>query len=123
MTLEISHNYMFYSSVHEIWENLIERYSMKKDFAACYDIESKIFNSRKGTLLVTDMVLRIGYGSRLKMCKVDFIAHTRIVERRRIFKFLYGLNSEYDLIRVQILGKEKLPSLFEVFFIVRSEET
>ncbi|RDY07225.1 hypothetical protein CR513_08699, partial [Mucuna pruriens] len=35
-------NYMFYSSIHELWENLIETYSMKKDFAACYDIESKI---------------------------------------------------------------------------------
>ncbi|RDX62910.1 hypothetical protein CR513_58713, partial [Mucuna pruriens] len=40
----------------------------------------------------------------------------------RIFKFLYGLNSEYDHIRVQILGKEKLPYLFEVFFIMGSEE-
>ncbi|RDX73726.1 hypothetical protein CR513_46620, partial [Mucuna pruriens] len=53
MTLEISGNYMFYSSVREIWKNLIEKYSMKKDSAACYDIESKIFNSRQGTLFVT----------------------------------------------------------------------
>ncbi|RDX62664.1 hypothetical protein CR513_58983, partial [Mucuna pruriens] len=27
-------------------ENLIETYSIKKDSTACYDIESKIFNSR-----------------------------------------------------------------------------
>ncbi|RDX93347.1 hypothetical protein CR513_24406, partial [Mucuna pruriens] len=50
----------------------------------------------------------------LKMCKVDSIAYIRFVERERIFKFLHGLNSEYDPIRVQILGKEKLPSLSEV---------
>ncbi|RDX82959.1 hypothetical protein CR513_36204, partial [Mucuna pruriens] len=86
---------------------------MKKDYTTCYDIESKIFNSRQGTVLYQG----------LKMCKTDFIAYTGLVERWRIFKFPHGLNSEYDPILVQILGKEKLPSLFEVFFIVRSEET
>ncbi|RDX64344.1 hypothetical protein CR513_57107, partial [Mucuna pruriens] len=39
----------------------------------------------------------------------------KLIERERIFKFLHGLNFEYDPIRVQILGKEKLPSLFEEF--------
>ncbi|RDX67909.1 hypothetical protein CR513_53160, partial [Mucuna pruriens] len=57
------------------------------------------------------------------MYKANSIAYTGLVERGRIFKFLHGLNFEYDSIRVQILGKEKLPSLFKVFFIVRSEET
>ncbi|RDX63581.1 hypothetical protein CR513_57975, partial [Mucuna pruriens] len=99
MTLEISQNYMFHSSICEIWENLIETYSMKKDSTACYDIESKIFNSRQGTLLVTEY-----YGTLIELW----------IE---IFKFLHGLNSEYDPIRFQILGKEKLPSLSD------SEET
>ncbi|RDX98014.1 hypothetical protein CR513_19130, partial [Mucuna pruriens] len=45
------------------------------------------------------------------MHKVDSIAYTRLVERGRTINFLHDLNSEYDLIRVQILGKEKLPSL------------
>ncbi|RDX93874.1 hypothetical protein CR513_23810, partial [Mucuna pruriens] len=57
------------------------------------------------------------------MCKADSIAYTRLIERGRIFKFLHGLNFEYDPIRVQILGKEKLSSLSEVFSIVWSEET
>ncbi|RDX80702.1 hypothetical protein CR513_38720, partial [Mucuna pruriens] len=35
----------------------------------------------------------------LKMCKIDSIAYTGLVERRRIFKFLHGLNSEYNPIR------------------------
>ena len=43
---------------------------------------------------------------------------TQFIERMRIFKFLFGLNFEFDLIRVQILGKEKLPSLLEVFYTV-----
>ncbi|RDX72237.1 hypothetical protein CR513_48303, partial [Mucuna pruriens] len=44
---------MFYSFVREMWENLIETYSMKNDFTACYDIERKIFNSRQGILSIT----------------------------------------------------------------------
>ncbi|RDY12349.1 hypothetical protein CR513_02883, partial [Mucuna pruriens] len=40
MTLEISWNYMLYSSIREIWENLIETYSIKKDSPTCYDIEN-----------------------------------------------------------------------------------
>ncbi|XP_014524394.1 formin-like protein 20 [Vigna radiata var. radiata] len=35
----------------------------------------------------------------------------------------WGLNHEYDPIRVQIFGIEKLPPLSEVFFMVRGEET
>ncbi|RDX82958.1 hypothetical protein CR513_36203, partial [Mucuna pruriens] len=42
------------------------------------------------------------------MCKADSIPYTRLVERGRIFKFLHGLNFEYDPIRVQVLRKEKL---------------
>ncbi|RDX95957.1 hypothetical protein CR513_21447, partial [Mucuna pruriens] len=74
---------------------------------ACYDIESQIFNSRQGILSVIEYYCTLN-GLWIK---------------GRIFKFLHGLNSKYDPIQVQILGKEKLPSLFEVFFIVRNEET
>ncbi|RDX99825.1 hypothetical protein CR513_17066, partial [Mucuna pruriens] len=90
------------------------------------DDPNKIFNSRQGTLSVTEyygtlngLWIELNQFQGLKMCKGDSIAYTGHVERGRIFKFLHGLNSEYDLIRVQILGKEKLPSLSEVFFIVR----
>lgn len=33
-----------------------------------------------------------------------------------------GLNSEFDQVRIQILGKPQVPSLNEVVAIVRSEE-
>ncbi|RDX67460.1 hypothetical protein CR513_53664, partial [Mucuna pruriens] len=105
MTLEIIQNFIFYSS-----ENLIETYSMKKDSTACYDIESKIFNSRQGTLSVieyygtlNELWIELDQYQRLKMCKADSIAYTRLTERGRIFKFLHG--------------KEKFSSLSE------SEET
>ncbi|RDY05674.1 Copia protein, partial [Mucuna pruriens] len=103
---------------------------MKKDSAACYDIESKIFNSRQGTLSITEyyktlneLWIELDQYQGLNICKVDSIAYTGFIKRGRIFKFLHDLNSESDPIQVQILGKKKLPSLSEVFFIIRSEET
>ncbi|RDX58667.1 hypothetical protein CR513_61999, partial [Mucuna pruriens] len=108
-TLEISQNYMFYSSVHS---------------TTCYDIESKIFNSRQGTFIIikyygtlNGLCIELDQYQGLKTCKADSIAYTALIERGRIFKFLHALNSKYNPIRVHILGKEKLPSLFE------SEET
>ncbi|RDY13935.1 hypothetical protein CR513_01057, partial [Mucuna pruriens] len=98
--------------------SLSKTYSTKKDSIACYDIESKIFNFRQGTFLVIEyyetlngLWIELDQYQGLKMCKIDSIAYTRLVEKGRIFKFLHGLNSKYNPIRVQILGKEKLPSL------------
>ncbi|RDX76518.1 hypothetical protein CR513_43482, partial [Mucuna pruriens] len=53
------------------------------------------------------------------MCKTNFIAYTELIKRGESLKFLHGLNFKYDPIWVQILSKEKLPSLCEVLFAMR----
>ena len=59
----------------------------------------------------------------LKMkCSEDTALQRRFVEKERIYDFLAGLNLEFDPVRVQILGKDKLPSLNEVISIIRAEE-
>ncbi|RDX78270.1 hypothetical protein CR513_41475, partial [Mucuna pruriens] len=70
--------------------NSIETYSMKKDFATCYDIESKIFNCREGTLSVTEyyetlneLWIELDQYQELKMCKADSIAYNEFLERVR----------------------------------------
>jgi hypothetical protein len=40
-----------------------------------------------------------------------------------VYDFLVGLNSEFDQVRIQILGKQEVPSFNEVIAIVRSEES
>ncbi|RDX90759.1 hypothetical protein CR513_27358, partial [Mucuna pruriens] len=80
MTLEISRNYMFYSSVCEIWENLIETYSIKKNFIY-YETLNELW-------------IELDQYQGLKMCKTNSITYTEFVTRREIFKFLHGLNSE-----------------------------
>ncbi|XP_052195607.1 uncharacterized protein LOC127803432 [Diospyros lotus] len=56
------------------------------------------------------------------ICSDDAATLSRIIERDRIVEFLAGLNAEFDQVRIQIFGREKLPSLNEVFAMVRSEE-
>ena len=55
-------------------------------------------------------------------CSIDAAMHQEFIERERVYDFLAGLNVELDQVRVQILGKEPLPSLNEAFAIVRGEE-
>ena len=42
-----------------------------------------------------------------------------MVESSRIFKFLAGLNVEFDEVRGRIIGRQPLPSIGEVFSEVR----
>ncbi|RDX70561.1 hypothetical protein CR513_50190, partial [Mucuna pruriens] len=67
--------------------------------------------------LLLSMILKAGFSTINKDPKVDSVVYTSLIEMRRIFKFLHDLNLKY------ILGKEKLPSLSEVFSNVRGEET
>ena len=46
----------------------------------------------------------------------------RFMEKERIYTFLVKLNIEFDPIRVQVLGKEEIPSLNETIAIIRGEE-
>ncbi|KAG6480118.1 hypothetical protein ZIOFF_063596 [Zingiber officinale] len=49
--------------------------------------------------------------------------HKKTVEDSHIFKFLAGLNVEFDEVRGRIIGRRPLPSLGEVFSEVRREES
>jgi hypothetical protein len=55
-------------------------------------------------------------------CSDDVVILKNYVERERIFEFLARLKIEFNQIRVQILGKESLPSLNKVFSVIRAKE-
>ncbi|GJS76170.1 hypothetical protein Tco_0726051 [Tanacetum coccineum] len=56
-------------------------------------------------------------------CIEDSKHFKNLVEKNRIYKFLAGLDVEYDEVRGRILGKQPLPPIGEVFSEVRSEES
>jgi hypothetical protein len=49
--------------------------------------------------------------------------HKKIVEDNRIFKFLAGLNIEFDEVRGRVIGRQPLPSIGDIFSEVRREES
>ncbi|XP_061371297.1 uncharacterized protein LOC133313900 [Gastrolobium bilobum] len=130
MTPEVGRHCMFLSSAMEIWETVRSTYSLKQDMAARYELRNKIFTTKQDSLSVTEyygtlkeLWTELDQFQSLKMkCTADATALAKEVENERIFYFLAGLNSEYDPIRVQILGKETFPSLSAVFNTVRGEE-
>ncbi len=44
-------------------------------------------------------------------CPADAVKFQKLIEKESIYDFLVGLNVEYDQIRVQVLGKNPLPTL------------
>lgn len=45
------------------------------------------------------------------------------VECDMTYLYLVGLNSEHDQVRIQILGRQKLPPLNEVILLTSGEES
>lgn len=56
-------------------------------------------------------------------CSEDTSILKEYIEQDRVYDFLVGLNSKFDQVRVQILGKEKVPEFNEVVAIIWSEES
>lgn len=49
--------------------------------------------------------------------------YKHLVETKRVFKFLSGLNKDLDEVRGRVLSLKPLPSIREVFSTVRHEES
>jgi hypothetical protein len=56
-------------------------------------------------------------------CPEDTVLYRRIVEQKRTFKFLIGLNKNLDEVKGRIMGTKPLPNLREAFSEVRREES
>ena len=56
-------------------------------------------------------------------CTKDGTLHREIIEQKRVFKFLLGLNQNLDEVRGRVLGTKPLPKIREVFSEVRREES
>ncbi|KAK8574583.1 hypothetical protein V6N12_062273 [Hibiscus sabdariffa] len=130
MLSEISDTVMFFVTSHEIWEAIKQTYSKVKDAVQIYEIKTKVSSTKQGSKTVTKYSIllknlwqEMDHYQNLQMnCREDTQTLIRFIEKERIDDFLAGLNLEYDAVRVQILGKEELPSLNEAIAIIRSEE-
>ncbi|TXG53873.1 hypothetical protein EZV62_019129 [Acer yangbiense] len=129
MQPEIGGTYMFLTTAKDIWEAVKQSYSKVQDAAQIYELKTKISSTKQGSLsvieyynLLKSLWLELDHYQNLKMkCGDDIATLREYVECERIFEFLAGLNAEFDQVRVQVLGKEPLPSLNEVFSIIRAK--
>ncbi|XP_021905105.1 uncharacterized protein LOC110820040 [Carica papaya] len=131
MTLEIGENFLLYKTAHEIWKAAQELYSSKQNTSAIFEIESTLHNLRQGELSVTQYYSILSrnwqqmdaFKERHWNCPEDAKNFKVFVEKKRVFKFLLGLNKNLDAIRICDLSTKPLPSLREVFSEVRREES
>ncbi|KAK3009342.1 hypothetical protein RJ639_013424 [Escallonia herrerae] len=131
MLPEISDTFMFLPTCKEIWQAAQQTYSKVKDAARVFEIKSKISDTKQGDRSVTE------YANLLKnlwqemdhyrciemKCSDDAAVLKNFIEKDRTYDFLAGLNIEFDQMRIQILGKEELPSLNETISIINTEES
>ncbi|XP_022632117.1 uncharacterized protein LOC111240756 [Vigna radiata var. radiata] len=128
---EISDTCMFLTFAKAIWIAIEQTYSKAKDAAQIYEVKVKIMAAKQGTKTVTEYAnqlkslwMKLDHYRVIKAkCSEDSTILRAYIEQDRVYDFLVGLNPEYDQVRIQILGKEKVPRLNEVVAIIRSEES
>ncbi|XP_060973285.1 uncharacterized protein LOC133038863 [Cannabis sativa] len=131
MEEEINSNYMCYPTAKELWDNIIEMYSDLENQSQIFGLNIKLGEIKQGEDSVTK------YFNSLKRIWQDLDLfdtyewksaedgkhHKKTIEKTQIYKFLAGLNVEFDEVRGRIIGRQPLPPIGEVFAEVRREES
>ncbi|KAH9697911.1 retrovirus-related pol polyprotein from transposon RE1 [Citrus sinensis] len=131
MDEDIGANYMCYSTAKELWDNVSQMYSDYGNQSQIYELQLALGDIRQGDYSITK------YFNTLKRLwqdldlfndyewenMEDFKHHKQTVNNERIFKFLSGLNVEFDEVKGRIIGRKPLPTLEDVFSKVRREES
>ncbi|XP_048227600.1 uncharacterized protein LOC125369430 [Ricinus communis] len=130
MLPEISDTCMFLPTAKDIWTTIGQTYSKAGHAALIYEIKTKISAIKQGNLSVSQYANLLQnlwqemdqYWCVQMLCSEDAATLKCFIEKDRVYDFLAGLNVEFDQVRVQILGKERFPSLNETISLIRAEE-
>ncbi|KAI5433432.1 hypothetical protein KIW84_020632 [Lathyrus oleraceus] len=125
----IVHRYCL-RTTKEIWKALKKTYAKTKDAAQIYYVKVKTLGTKQGNKIITKYVNHLKalwveldhYRVIKTKCTTDATKLREYIEQDRVYDFLVGLNSYFDHVRVQILGKEKILNINDVVSIVRNEE-
>ena len=131
MEEDINSNYIYYPTTQELWENVNQMYYDIGNQSHIFELTLKLDEIQQGEDNVTkyfNSLKRIWQNLdhfntyEWKSAK-DGRHHKKTMEDNRIFKFLVGLNVEFDEVRGRIIGRQSLPSISEFFSEVRREES
>ncbi|GMP80639.1 hypothetical protein CsSME_00035660 [Camellia sinensis var. sinensis] len=121
MTTDIGENFLSCDTAKEIWDMAKETFSDKENTSEIIQLESSLHNLRQDNLTVTEYFNTLTrlwrqldtFEVHNWQCVADGLLYKKIVEGKRVFKFLLGLNTNLDEIRGRIMGVKPLPSLRE----------
>lgn len=121
MTPEINDISMFLPTEKAIWEALHQTYSKMNDAALIYEIKAKTTAAKQENKSMTEYEnflqnqwQELDYYRTIDIkCSECAVVVKKFIERDRVYDFLAGLNSEFNLVRIQILRKSEVPSFNE----------
>lgn len=130
MKPEVSGNYLFLDTTHQIWSSLSETFSEVGHVAKVYDLRQQIAKFKQRDLPLSIYYFSLGkmweelehYTTYCPSCVKDSTAHKKHVEEIQALEFLVGLNSEYEQVWVNLFGNDPLPPLHEVQTHVHRKE-
>nr|CAD1831090.1 unnamed protein product [Ananas comosus var. bracteatus] len=131
MMPDIGENFLSFETAKEIWDAAKETFSDAENTSEVVEIEGILHDLRQGDLTVTQYFNILTrnwrqldtYEVHKWSCTTDASLYKQIVEKKRVYKFLLGLNKNLDEVRGRLMGVKPSPSLREVFSEVRREES
>ncbi|XP_078446541.1 uncharacterized protein LOC144715483 [Wolffia australiana] len=118
-------NFLLLKTAKDIWDHAQKGSSKGRDWRI-YRLVTRAANLTQGERNVTSYVNELQSIWR----EIDHYRPVRnpnseewaYVLKDRLYKFLMGLNGEYEAVRSQILNREKVPDLEEAIRLIREEE-
>lgn len=131
MDEEIGANYLCYDTAKELWEGVSQMYFDLENQSQIYELTLKLGEIRQGEdslIKYFNCLKRIWQDLDLfNECEwispADSKHYKKMVDVSRVFKFLVGLNVDFDEVHGRILGRNPIPPICEVFSEARREES
>ncbi|XP_028061865.1 uncharacterized protein LOC114265298 [Camellia sinensis] len=112
MVQDIGEGYLSMETAQDVWDDVAATYSCKGNFSQAFELRHSIESSVQGEQ--TDYK---------PVCTADSVGYKKFIAQERVFKFLAGLNVEYDPVRSRVLSMDTLSSLQEAFAYVQNEKS
>ncbi|GAV77654.1 UBN2_3 domain-containing protein [Cephalotus follicularis] len=125
----VSPQYMMLDSAKDVWDAIAEQFSQGNNYAQAYELSKQVRELKQGELPLATYYSTLthlwqqfdSYRTHKPSIATELLTYQKDIEKERVYAFLGGLNSEYDPIRVQVLGKEPFPTLLEAYNLVQHE--
>ncbi|XP_047181593.1 uncharacterized protein LOC124848032 [Vigna umbellata] len=135
MTLPIKQSIMWMNSVHEIWVDLLQRFSHGDKFRIV-DLQEELQSCKQGDSTISQYYTRLqiiwkelSLYKTILLCTCNSPCNcgllTKIQQERNddsVIKFLRGLNDEFSQVRSQIMLMKPMPALPKTFSLVLQQE-